>query len=50
MVLTTILIFENRKMEKEGIIPRKGEEREDEPVQYGVAGEEAKVPRYRYIW
>lgn len=54
VLLSCILIWENRRMERDGIIPRKGEEREghgqDAPVQYGVAGEDAKVPRYRYIW
>lgn len=51
MVLTTYLIFENRKLEKQGLIPKKGEERnEEDNAQYGVQGEEAKVPVYRYIW
>ena len=49
MVLSTILIWENRKMERQGIIPKKGENRR-ESVQHGIADGEAKVPKYRYIW
>ena len=49
IILSCILIAENKSMERKGLIPKKGEEGR-EPVQHGVAGEEAKVPRYRYIW
>lgn len=49
VLLSTILIFENRKMEREGLIPRKGKEGE-RPVQLGIAGAEAQMQRYRYIW
>lgn len=40
-----ILIRENRQMERDGLIPKKGEEK-DGLRDRGVEG----VPRYRYIW
>lgn len=46
IVLSTILIAENKKMEREGLIPRKGEEK----VEQDAADETRAVPRYRYIW
>lgn len=49
IILSTILIMENRKMEKAGIIPRKGETRR-ESVQHGIADGSAKLPKYRNIW
>lgn len=49
IILSCILIWENKQMEKEGLIPKKGEEGH-EVVQHGVAHHDAHVPRYRYIW
>lgn len=49
IVLSTILFFENKKMEREGVIPKKGENRR-ESVQHDVATGEAKIPKFRYIW
>lgn len=49
IVLSTILFLENKKMEREGIIPKKGEE--GRPVyQHDIATGEAKIPKFRYIW
>lgn len=49
ILLSSILIYENKKMEKEGLIPKKGEE-----TQHGahnaVADEQIGMRRYRYIW
>lgn len=43
--LAAILIFENRKMERDGLIPKKGEDQD------GLRDRNAQsVPRYRYIW
>lgn len=45
-LLATILIFQNRQMEKAGIIPKKGEQAQD-----GLRDREMEgVPKYRYIW
>ena len=47
--LSSILIWENKKMEREGLIPKKGEDRR-QSVQHGIATGEAKIERFRYIW
>ena len=44
MSLSLILIMENRKMEKEGLILKKGEEK------HAFAGEHEEGTRFRYIW
>jgi len=49
IILSLILIAENRKMEKAGTIPQQGETRR-ESVQHGIADETAKLPKFRYIW
>lgn len=49
VLLSIILIMENRSMERKGLIPKKGEKGET-PVQLGIAGQEVKLQRYRYIW
>jgi len=45
-LLSSILIWENKKMEREGLIPKKGQQ----VVEHDVANQQMKVPRYRYIW
>lgn len=49
ILLSSILIAENKKLEKAGVIPRKGENRR-ESVQHGIADGTAKLPKYRNIW
>jgi hypothetical protein len=58
-MLSTILIWENRKMEREGLIPPKTKRGQvedglqDREKQGGVTGQSLKdgeVPRYRHIW
>jgi hypothetical protein len=44
-LLSGILIYQNRQMEREGLIPRKGEDK-DGLRDRNVQG----IPRYRYIW
>lgn len=46
VLLSVILIAENKKMEREGTIPRKGEEQ----VEHSVPEGQKNMPRYRYIW
>lgn len=45
ILLSTMLIMENKKMEREGLIPKKGEK-----AQHSIADGQSKVPRFRYIW
>jgi len=50
ILLSTILFLENKKMEREGLIPRKGEEDTYQGAPNTVADEQTGVRRYRYIW
>ena len=45
VLLTFILIWQNKKMEREGLIPPK-----DAPPENGLEDRDVKYPRYRYIW
>lgn len=49
ILLSSILILENKKMERDGVIPKKGEAHR-EPLQHGIADGSEKVQRFRYIW
>lgn len=49
ILLSSILIWENKKMEREGLIPKKEKGRKSS-VQHGIATGQSTMPRYRYIW